>query len=203
MKRARPPVVRRSADPGVEVDQVLDDRGGRADRLAPGVGRLADHLVGILAVRQPGDADLVELHARVRGRELAGELLQGGDAQRAGALARRVHVVGEHDLLRGVAREERDLARRERGAQAGDHVVETGLVGHERVRVALDDHGDPRLADGRLRAVQRVERPALVEERRGRRVEVLRAVRVRGGLGGVRAAAVGAGAEAGCGPATT
>src|SRR5450756_881209 len=112
----------------------------------------------------------------------AGELLQGGDAQRAGALPRRVHVVGKHDLLRGVAREERNLAR------------------HERVRIPLHDHGDPRLADGGLRAVQRVERPALVEERRRRGVEVLRAVRVRGGLAGAGGPRPGGGLRPGDGP---
>ena len=167
--------------PRMEVDQVVDDRGRRPDRLAPGVRGVPDQLVGVLAVRQARDADLVQLHAGVRRGELAGEPLQRGDAQRARALAGRVHVVGQHDLLRRVARQERHLARRERRAQAGDHVVEAGLVGHERVRVALHDHRDPGLADGGLRAVQRVERPALVEQRRGGRVEVLRAVGVRGG----------------------
>ena len=51
-----------------------------------------------------------------------------------------------------------------------------GLVRHERVRVALDDHGLAGLADRGLRAVDEVQRPALVEQRRRRGVEVLRPV---------------------------
>ena len=165
--------------PRVEVDQVVDDRSRRPDRLAPGVRGVPDQLVGVLAVRQARDAHLVELHPGVRGGKLAGEPLQRRDAQRARALTRRVHVVGQHDLLGRVARQERHLARRQRGAEAGDHVLEAGLVGHERVRVALHDHRDPGLADGGLRAVQRIERPALVEQRGGGRVEVLGTVGVR------------------------
>ncbi len=100
------------------------------------------------------------------------------DAERAGLLAGRVHVVGEDDLLGRVADEEGHLARRERGAERRHHVREAGLVGHERVGVALDDHGRAGLADLRLRPVEEVERPALVEQGRRRRVQVLRAVGV-------------------------
>ena len=55
-----------------------------------------------------------------------------------GLLAGRIDVVGEHDPL-GVAGEQRDLPGRQRGAERGDDVVEAGLVGHQRVGVALDD----------------------------------------------------------------
>ncbi len=68
---------------------------------------------------------------------------------------------------------------RERRAEACDDVGEAGLVGHEGVRVALDDHRGAALADGGLRPVEEVERPALVEQRRGRGVEVLRALGIR------------------------
>ena len=120
---------------------------GRADLLAPAVGRLADDLVGVLAVGQAHDADVVELDAGVvRAASWPMSASSAVDAERAGLLARRVDVVGERDPLR-VAGEQRDLARRERGAEAGDDVVEAGLVGHQRVGVALDDHGLAGLAD--------------------------------------------------------
>ena len=60
--------------------------------------------------------------------------------------------------------------------ERGDDVVEAGLVGHERVGVALDDHGLARLADRPLRLVDEVQRAALVEQRRRRGVEVLGAL---------------------------
>ena len=94
----------------VDVDQVVDDRLGGPDLLAPAVGRLADDLVGILALGQADDADLVELDAGVVARQLADELLERRRAERAGLLAGRVDVVGERDPL-GVAGEQRDLAR--------------------------------------------------------------------------------------------
>ena len=86
-----------------------------------------------------------------------------------------VDVVGEHDPAR-IAGQQRDLARRQRGPEAGDDVVEAGLVRHQGVRVALDDDRLARLADRALGLVDQVERPALVEERRRRGVQVLRSV---------------------------
>ena len=136
------------------------------------VGRLADDLVGVLAVGQPGDADVLELDPGRVGLELADELGEGGDPERAGLLAGRVDVIREHDPAR-VARQQRDLAGRQRGPEAGDDVVEAGLVGHQRVGVALDDDGLVRPPDRALGAVDEVERAALVEERRRRGVEVL------------------------------
>ena len=141
----------------------------------PGGRRLADDLVGVLAVGQPGDADVLELDPRRVALELADEPGQGGHAERAGLLARRVDVVGERDPA-GVAREQRDLARRQRRPEAGHDVVEAGLVGHQRVRVALDDDRLARLADRALGLVDEVQRPALVEQRRRRGVQVFRPV---------------------------
>ena len=92
--------------PSVEVDEVVDDRLGGPDLLAPAIGRLADDLVGILAVGQADDADLVELDAGVGRRQLADQRLERLRPERPGLLAGRVDVVGERDLLR-VAREER------------------------------------------------------------------------------------------------
>ena len=157
------------------VDQVVDDRLGRPDLLAPAVGGLADDLVGVLAVGQADDPDLVELDARVGDRELPDQRLEGLGSERPGLLAGRVDVVGQGDLRR-VAGEERDLAGRQGGPERGHDVVEARLMGHQRVRVALDDHGLAALPDRALGAVDQVERPALVEERRRRGVEVLRAM---------------------------
>ena len=70
------------------------------------------------------------------------------DAERAGLLAGGVDVVRERDPLR-VARQERDLAGRQRRPERGDDVVEARLVGHERVGVALDDDGLAGLAGSR------------------------------------------------------
>ncbi len=90
----------------MEVDEVVDDRLGGPDLLAPTIGRLANDLVGILAVGQADDADLVELDAGVGGRQLADQRLERLRPERARLLAGRVDVVGERDLLR-VAGEQR------------------------------------------------------------------------------------------------
>ena len=87
------------------------------DRRLPVGRRRADDLVGVLAVGQPGDADVLELDARRVGLELADQAGQGGHPERARLLARRVDVVGEDDPAR-VAGQQRDLARRQRGAEA-------------------------------------------------------------------------------------
>ena len=94
----------------VEVDQVVDDRLGRPDLLAPAIRRLADDLVGVLAVGQADDADLVELDAGIGRRQLADQRLERLAPNVPGLLAGGVDVVGEGDLLR-VAGEQRDLAR--------------------------------------------------------------------------------------------
>ena len=105
-------------------------------------------------------------------------------AQRARLLARRVDVVRERDrqlaapvaARLAVADEQCDLAGRERGAQGRDHVLVARLVRHQCVGVALDDDRLAGLADGALRPIDEIQRPALVEQRRGARVQVLRAV---------------------------
>ena len=84
-----------------------------------------------------------------------------------GLLAGGIDVVGERDPLR-ISGQERDLAGRERRPERGDDVVEAGLVGHQRVGVALDDHRLAALPDRALGLVDEVQRPALVEERRRR-----------------------------------
>ena len=91
------PAVRTSTRVGLAVDQVVDDRLGGPDLLAPAVGRLADDLVGVLALGQPDDAGLVELMPVSVGCDLADQLLELPDPERARALAGRVDVVGERD----------------------------------------------------------------------------------------------------------
>ena len=79
---------RADVDPrGVVVDEVGQDRVRGPDRLAPQVGRLADDLVGVLALGQPDDADVGQPDAAV-GLDLGDEVVQLGHAERAGALAR-------------------------------------------------------------------------------------------------------------------
>ena len=158
----------------VDVDEVVHDRACGPDLLAPSIRLVAQDLVRVPSLRQAHDADVVQLHAGVAGGQLADDLLQRGRPERAGLLARRVDVVGEGDALR-IAGDQRHLLGRERGAQARDDVLEARLVRHQRIRVALDDHGLAGLADRRLGAVDEVQGAALVEQRGRRRVEVLRA----------------------------
>ena len=159
---------------GVVVDEVLDERLGLAPMaVCQAVGRLAHDLVGVLAVGQPGDADVLELDARVVSAwSWPMSPASAVTPSVPGLLAGGVDVVGERDPAR-VAGQQRDLAGREGRAEAGDDVVEAGLVGHQRVGVALDDDRLACLADRALGLVDEVERPALVEERRRRGVEVL------------------------------
>ena len=92
-------------------------------------------------------------------------------------LAGRVDVVGQDDLT-GVAGDQRDLRGSERRAKARHHVLEAGLVRHQRVGVALDEHGlivAPHLV---ARPFDQVQRPALVEQRGRRGVEVFRRILV-------------------------
>ena len=158
--------------PGMMADEVLDERLGLGHAGLPGGRILADDLVRVLAVRQPHDADVLELDARVVALELPDEPGQRRDPERAGLLAGGVHVVGERDAV-GVAGQEPDVVRGEGRPQAGDDVLEAGLVGHQGVRVALDDDGLAGSADGALGLVDEIQRPALVEQRRRRGVEVL------------------------------
>jgi hypothetical protein len=98
---------------GVEVDQVVDNGLGRPDLLAPAVGRLADNLVGVLAVGQANDADLVELDPGVGRGQLADKRFERLGPKGSSLLAGGIDVVGEGDLL-GIAGEEADLTRCER-----------------------------------------------------------------------------------------
>ena len=125
---------------GVVADEVLDERLGGADRAVQVVRRLADDLVGVLAVGQPRDADVLELDPRVVVWSWPMSPASAVTPSVPGLLAGRIDVVGEHDPVR-VAGQQRDLARRQRGPERGDDVVEAGLVRHQRVGVALDDDG--------------------------------------------------------------
>ncbi len=104
--------------------------------------------------------------------DLADERRQLRGTKGGRALPCRVDVVSQRDARR-VARDELDLGRRECRAERADDVVEALLMCHQRVGVALDQDCHALLADGGLGAVDQVQRPALVEQRGRRRVEVL------------------------------
>ena len=178
-KRALPPGVFRSYGPGVR-GRSGSRRSAAAVRTSSRqqVGRLADDLVGILAVGQADDPDLVELDAGV-GRwppSWPMSALSAVDAERAGLLARRRRRRRRGRSASRSASASATWPGRQGRPERGDDVVEAGLVGHQRVRVALDDDRLAALPDRALGPVDEVQRPALVEQRRGRRVEVLRPV---------------------------
>ena len=77
------------------------------------------------------------------------------------------------DGLVGVAPEERELGRGERGAEDGDGLADPVLVRHDAVDVALDQEGAPGLGHPLARAVEAVERLPLLVERRLGGVQVL------------------------------
>ena len=145
---------------------------GLSAALLPRLRVVAHDLVRVAAVGQPDDADVRQAALVRAALDLADERRQLRGAERRRALSGRVDVVGHRDARR-VARDELDLRGGERRAERADDVLEALLVGHQGVRVALDEHGHALLADRRLGAVDQVQRAALVEEQRGRRVEVL------------------------------
>jgi len=99
MKRARPPVGAMSAVRAWEVDQVVDDRGGRPDRLGQASGASRISSSGSLAVWQARDTDFVQLHASVVAAELAGERLQRGTPSVPARSPAGSTSSGQHDLL--------------------------------------------------------------------------------------------------------
>ena len=131
---------------GVRVDEVLDDGLRLARCRAPRVRIVAHHLVRVLAVGQPDDTDVRQAALVRAALDLADERGQLRGAERGRALAGGIDVVRQRDAWR-VARHELDLGRRQRRAERADDVVEALLVGHQRVRVALDQHRHALLAD--------------------------------------------------------
>ena len=124
---------------------------GGLDRCAPAVRIGPNQVVGVLAGRDPDDSDLAHDGA---------ELLEETSLRRR--LAGKVHVVGEGDRVRIPIRE-LDLPGGERGAQAGDDVLEARLVRGHHIGVALDDHGELLAPNRSLCQIDAVQRPALVE----------------------------------------
>ena len=127
---------------------------GGLDRRPPPVRIGPNQLVGILAGRDADDPHLA--HDRA-------ELLE--QAALGGGLAREVDVVGQRDRI-GIAVGELDLPGGERRPQAGDDVLEPGLVRGHHIGVALDDDRQLLPPDRALREVDAVQRPALVEDQR-------------------------------------
>ena len=95
---------------GVVIDQVFDERLRLRDRGLPGGRRIARQLVRILAVRQPDDADVLQLHARGISLELSDQSGECRHAERAGLLAGRIHVIRQRDPA-GIAGQQGDMAR--------------------------------------------------------------------------------------------
>ncbi len=105
---------------------------------------LADRVVGI---RSPGELDDVNLEAL-----LEKHVQRARGCLRAGG----VPVVGDANPV-GVARQKPRLARRERGAQRGDHVVEAVLHQRSQVHVSLDHDGKAFTADRITSLIESVE----------------------------------------------
>ncbi len=139
---------------------------GVRHRRPPAVRIGSDQLVGVLAGR---DADHPHLADDRPGAPRQAPLRR--------RLAREVDVIGQGDRI-GIAVGELDLAGGQRRTEAGDHVLEAGLVSGHHVGVALDDDGELLPPDRALGEVDPVQRPALVEEGGRRRVEVFRSFRV-------------------------
>ena len=89
-------------------------------------------------------------------------------------LLTRAVGVEEEDGLVGVAAQEPELLRRERGAEDRHRLPEAVLVRHQAVDVALDQERAPRLRHALARAMEGVEGLPLQVERGLRGVQVLR-----------------------------
>ena len=110
-KRALPPGVRRSLARAWTSIRWSMIGCAVADLLAPAVGLVAQHLVGVLARRAAGRRARRPAPTPESSRdELADQLLERRRAEGAGLLARGVDVVGEGDPLR-VPGDQRDLLR--------------------------------------------------------------------------------------------
>ena len=95
-----------------------------------------------------------------------------GNGPGAGIPAGRVPVVAD-DHPRGEARGLGDLMGREGGSQGRDDVGDAGLEEGSIIRVAFDQDGLSRVADGFLAEVKAVQELALGIERRVGRIQVL------------------------------
>src|SRR4029079_12569476 len=89
------------------------------------------------------------------------------------ALAGGVTVEGDDDAFDLHVLQPQVLLAREGGTHRSDNVRDACLMRGDRVEVALDDHRGPFAPDRGPRDVERIERRALVEERRVRRGDVL------------------------------
>ena len=105
-------------------------------------------------------------------RALSFSAAQRSTAASAALRARLVAVEAEHDLI-GMPGEDPHLLPGQGGAAGGDHRGDTRGVGGEHVEAALDDHGDPALAEGGAGLVQPEEGHGLVIGAGLRGVEVL------------------------------
>jgi hypothetical protein len=127
---------------------------------------LDEEIAGVDPAAQGDDVD-VELEREQAEERLAGRF-------RAGFVA----VEHERRPARARPADQGRVVLGRRGPEDGDDVLDSLLVGRHHVGVALDEHDAPFAADLRQRAVERVDQAALLEERRLRRVDVLRSARV-------------------------
>ena len=131
------------------------------DRLA---AARAHEIVGIVAFGQAGELQaLAGLDQRQR--QIDGAI--------GGAAAGGVAVEAEHRLVRHLP-EQNELLGGERGAERRDRRLEAGAHHGDHVDIAFDRDHRRALVRGGARGGDVVERRALVEERRLRRVEVFR-----------------------------
>ena len=164
-------------DDGVE--DVVDDRGGRGQELLPGFGVLSDQLIGVFARRQVHDPKL-------RGRLPFPTGNAGGpgglppevedtpgalEAPQRRFVAGGVGVQGQNEPI-GEPGQRGDLPLGQRRAHRRHHVPVAVLVSRQHVHVALDDDGQPTLADGFPGSMDPIEGGALHEDYALGRVDI-------------------------------
>ena len=147
------------------LDQEARQRLGAGRRLAEGVGAFgADEGVGVVFGRQEQEGQR---------RIVAQGFQRVLQRPPGGATARSVAVEAEHDAV-GLAQQRVHVLRRGSGAERGDGVGDAELRQRDDVHVAFDDDGEAFVADRLLRQVKAVEFAPLLEQRRFRRVQILR-----------------------------
>ena len=164
-KRGAPLRRRERSGLGLARPQHVGERTRRAEALLDRFAAAGTHqIVGVLAVRQRGELEaLARLDQRQR------------DVERAiGRAAAGVVAVEAQDRLVGHPPHQRKLIGGERGAERRDGRLEARRRHGDHIDIALDRDHAPAVMRGLARRGDVVERRALVEERRLRRIEIFR-----------------------------